>query len=566
VSSRRNALLCALLTAACILLVHPFADVPFGDDFSYTQTALDFVRIGHFAYNGWATAMLGWQTLWGALFIKLYGFSFNIVRLSTLPISMASVYLLHQILVRFGVGARDAILGCLTLGLSPLFFMIATTYLTDVPGVFVILLCLYMCQRAVLARNDRAAILWLVFAGIVNVIGGTVRQTSWLGVLVMVPSTAWLLRRVRGMVLAGAATTVAGAAGVLACMRWAGRQPFFVPEAAYVSPRLIHPLPLSGDYVKLLFCLLLVLMPIAAGCLPFVVKLKPAAFLRIGILLCALPVFVAIHGGHGALDQWRAPWLIPCLQLQAALGGLSVVLSILSVLVPATGLFFFELVSASRKSSAAIPSAASLQWHAAMWLVGPFTVTYLCLLLPRACLSVIQDRYLLGIMPSAIVLLLLLYERWIAPALAGVSAVVLGVFALYTMAATHDFYADLRASHVAVQELLANGVPRTIIAEGFAPDLWEQLQVAGHLNNPKMVSAAAYYNPHVPPWPFPQECVNFVPQDFEPVIRPKYLIGYGPNPCVAPTNYAPVPYRAWLPPVSRAKFIQRILTNSERAH
>lgn len=84
-----------------------------------------------------------------------------------------------------------------------------------------------MCQRAVVARNHRATIVWLVHAGIINVIGGTVRQTSWLGVLVMVPSTAWLLRRRRGIMVAGATTTLAGVAGVLACMSFASRQPFF---------------------------------------------------------------------------------------------------------------------------------------------------------------------------------------------------------------------------------------------------------------------------------------------------------------------------------------------------
>jgi hypothetical protein len=546
--------------------VHPFADVPFGDDFSYTRTALDFTRTGHFVYNGWATAMLGWQVLWGALFIKLFGFSFNIVRLSTLPIAMGSVYLFHQILVRFGAASRDCIIGCLTLGLSPLFFMIATSYLTDVPGVFVILLCLYMCQRAVVARNHRATIVWLVLAGIINVIGGTVRQTSWLGVLVMVPSTAWLLRRRRGIMVAGATTTLAGIAGVLACMSFASRQPFFVPEAAYVSPGLIHPLPLSGDYLKVVFCLLLMVMPIAVGCLPFAVKLKPVAFVRLGLILCALPIFVAIHGGHGALEQWRAPWLIPCLRLQADLGTPPIVLWVLSILVPVTGLLFFELVRASRQGSLARPSDESSQWHTAFALLGPFTVVYLCLLLPRACLSVIQDRYLLGIMPSAIVLLLLLYERWIANALTAVSIVVLGIFTLYTMAATHDFYADLRASHIAVQELLSDGVPRTAIAEGFASDLWEQLEVEGHVNNQKMVSASTNYNPHVPPRPFSGACIGFVPQDLEPVIRPEYVIGYGPNPCVASTHYAPIAYHAWLPPIHRAKLIQRLLTDSERAH
>ena len=47
------------------------------------------------------------------------------------------------------------------------------------------------CRRG---RRDCASLLWLCIAVLVNVAGGTVRQIAWLGALVMVPSTAWLLR------------------------------------------------------------------------------------------------------------------------------------------------------------------------------------------------------------------------------------------------------------------------------------------------------------------------------------------------------------------------------------
>ena len=107
--SRRNALLCALLVGACVLLAFPVATTAASDDFSYSKTALEFARTGHFRYNGWATAMLGWQIAWGAFFIKLFGFSFTCLRLSTAPVAMATVYLLHQILVRFRIRSHNAV-------------------------------------------------------------------------------------------------------------------------------------------------------------------------------------------------------------------------------------------------------------------------------------------------------------------------------------------------------------------------------------------------------------------------------------------------------------------------
>src|SRR4051812_18031368 len=120
-SSVRNGLLCALLMAVCVLTIYPVGNVPCADDFSYMKSALDFEQTGKVLYNGWATAMLGWLIPWGALFIKVFGFSFTILRLSMLPIAAATIYLLHQILRRFGINPQNAAFGALAVGLSPIF-------------------------------------------------------------------------------------------------------------------------------------------------------------------------------------------------------------------------------------------------------------------------------------------------------------------------------------------------------------------------------------------------------------------------------------------------------------
>jgi hypothetical protein len=163
--SMRNALLCVLIVAACFLVIYPVVNGPGGDDFSYTKTAVDFEQSGKMLYNGWATAMLGWLIPWGALFVKIFGFSFTTLRIAMLPIAMAAVYLLHQVLRRFGINRQNAVFGTLAVAVSPIFLFMATYYMTDVPGLLVILVCIYMCQRAVAARTDRAVLFVAVFRG-----------------------------------------------------------------------------------------------------------------------------------------------------------------------------------------------------------------------------------------------------------------------------------------------------------------------------------------------------------------------------------------------------------------
>lgn len=126
---------CGAVVVACILCSLPYAEMGFIDDWSYVKTAFEYARTGHFVYNGWATAMLGWQVPWGALFAKMFGYTFSAVRASMLPVALASVWLFFALLVRFGISRRNAAFGALMLGLSPLFVPLAASYMTDVSGL-----------------------------------------------------------------------------------------------------------------------------------------------------------------------------------------------------------------------------------------------------------------------------------------------------------------------------------------------------------------------------------------------------------------------------------------------
>ena len=124
---RIPAIVCSLAVLACELIAQAHANMGISDDAPYVLMARTLAVTGHIAYNGWATAMLGWQLYLGAAFIKLFGFSFTAVRMSTLLVSLAIVILLHRIFVRTGVTERNATLTTLTLALTPLYLAISVT-------------------------------------------------------------------------------------------------------------------------------------------------------------------------------------------------------------------------------------------------------------------------------------------------------------------------------------------------------------------------------------------------------------------------------------------------------
>jgi hypothetical protein len=562
----RNGIICACLVAAAILIAWPVAEMGFIDDWSYVKTALIFAQTGHIAYNGWATAMLGWTIPWGAFFIKLFGFSFTAVRLSTLPVAMISVFLFHSSLARFGISSRNAVVGALTLGLSPLFLPLAASYMTDISGLFCIVLCIYLCQRVLAAQSAKNTILWLICAALTNIAGGTVRQIAWLGALVLVPSTAWLLRKRAGVAGTAFLLWIISLTSVLGCMHWFDRQPYSLPEKILQGPVtgivLGHML---AEMLKALLCLALVSLPVLAAWFGIYRELSRSALTRIAFLLAALAVVSFVLGTRGELEHRVMPWLGHVIGTQSIfpstgemLGSRPVTLTmpirvVLSLAVIAAILMFAEHL-ATRPWQRERPGPYSL--YQAFWMLGPFGVSYVAFLLPRALYSFLYDRYLLGLMPVAIIILLLLHQRWIADRLPTVAICLLALFALYTVAGTHDWFALNRTRAAAVAKIHASGVPVTSIQGGFDYDGWTQLQATGYINDDRLRNPPNSFHPNLDPLKLAPECrLNFAP--FTPAITPKYFVVFQPMACLEPSQYSLVRYRTWLPPFQRELYIQQ---------
>ncbi len=571
--STRNGLLCALALAVSVLLIYPVANVPSGDDFSYTRTALEFARTGHFAYNGWATAMLGWLIPWGALFIKLFGFSFTAVRFSMLPIAMTTVYLFHQILRRFGITPADAVLGTLTMALSPLFLPLASTYMTDVPGLFVILFCIWMCQRAVDAKTDRTALLWLCFATLINVPGGTVRQIAWLGGLVIVPSTAWLLRERRGMKTAGVVLFALTFISVIACMHWFNQQPYSVPEHVFAGP--IHGRMLGhliAQLLKTLLCLLFVVLPVLIAWLPAARRLTRISQLRIVAAMMVVSLLAFIQYVRGTLDPLLMPWLSYSLEEQGmrepgVFGTTPVTLAwwirlAISLLIVASALIFIERLASRQPIKLHRYLCRAESWKELGWILGPFSLSYVIMLMPRGTFDHIQDRYVLVLMPIAILVLLKLYRERVAKRLSMLTLVALIAFSAYGIGAAHNFFAESRALASTIETLQAAGVPRTSIQAGFASDGWVQIERTGYVNDTRIQVPAGAYRPPTVNLQVPPECRYWL-GSITPAILPKYFVVIAPVPCFARTNYPPIHFLGWLPPFHRALYMQQLRPGSK---
>ncbi len=555
-SSQRFALWSVLIVLTCLLVSYPVAELAWGDDFSYIKSALDFAHTGRIVYNGWASAMLGWQIMWGALWIKLFGFSFLIMRVSMIPLALACVYLFERILENFGISPRDALFGSLTLGVSPLFLPLAETFMTDVPGLLSILICVWMCQRGALARRDLHAVAWLVAAALTNAALGTVRQIVWLGALVMVPSAAWMLRRRRGIVVSVVSVWFVSVLAILASVQWFLKQPYSLPEHVVEKgmgmSNLLH---LVAQVGKAILCQLSLLLPLTVAWFAGFRKLSRRTVMigaACAAAMCAALLAITVGGDA---SWWLTPWLLPVLSI----GERFIPVPVRAVFSAVTGISGIVLVmwAAGRRSSSSEDAVVGkLGLREMGWILGPFTVCYVLLLLPRAAILLIQDRYLLCLMPSCIAFLLLWHRRSFGRDLPAASAAVLLFYGVLAVGWNHDSFAESRATEGGIAHMEALGVPATELQSGLGPDGWTQVQ-HGHINFNRIVIPAGAYDPNVPTYGLSERC-NYWIAAFTPAIIPRYFVSSAHRDCPTSKVVWELPFRAWMPPFRRSITVQAL--------
>ena len=547
---RIPALFCALAVLLCELISHPFANMAVCDDGPYILMARTLATTGHIVFNGGESAMMGWQLYLGAAFTKLFGFSFTSVRMSALLVAMVLAFLLQRTFVRASICERNATIGTLALVLSPLYLMLSATFMTDITGLFAVVPCLYGCLRALRSSTSRATIGWLTFSVVTNAILGTSRQTAWLGILVMVPCALWLLRARRGVFLAGAAATLAGALFILSCMLWFQHQPYSMPEHLLIpSYPVAHIL---GQYTHAFLDVPFLLLPITVVFIP---ELRHSTRRSIAVSSAILVgyILLAIHSGHinwGSLlepalqGQWVNVYgIVGSTSLQGLPPNfLDPAVQVLFTIASISGLFgLIASILAPRNTHPTPGSSACISWTQIVVLLAPYTAVYGLLLIPRAATTGIFDRYLLGLLFIPLLCLLRYYQEQVHSQIPTAATLLICVMAIYGIAITHNTFALYRARVAFAAQLRASGVPDTSVDNGWEYNMGVELQHADHLNDPRIAIPAHAYIP-VAANDF---CKTFW-YDRTPHIHPLYGISFDPNACYGPAPFAPTHYSRWL--------------------
>jgi len=563
----RNLLLCIVLEVIALILVWPFANIGYGDDVAYAHLALTLERTGRLVYNGWESAFLISHACWGALFIRVFGFSFVCLRLSTIPFALGAVGLCYKLVRRAGLQPRTAVFVTLLFALCPLYLPVAVSYMTDVPAIFFMFAAFYSFARAEESAGEPKGYGWLALGVATGFIGGTGRQVVWLVPVIVLPYLAWVRRQQRWFRLSAEAAWVAVLAGLNFTTSWFNHQLYTIFQPSVFSELILmikHPFATVNITARLFMMLILFTLPAA---IPLILRSFAETWrgplgrkLLVATLLLVVLAAIAIHPSLASL-----PWISSTLNWQgingdAPLPGRPIVLiRPIRVLVAITVYFAVcilagEVWNIRRLARRALqivvePSGGGFMF-AAMSLVS---VVYFVLLLIRGADFDIFDRYLLPILPWAATAALL----WFAkdnPRSEGmlrksmpIAWALLAVLAFYAIASTQDLWALAKARVEATRKLEAGGVPRTAIDAGSEYNAWTELMNSGRINSRWVRNPPGSYNPN-----FSQT----------PSVVPEYRLEYAPTPETAPSEFGSVPYVSLLPPFHKQVSIDRVLRAS----
>ncbi len=566
------AVACALTLILCYFAVRPYAEMGIADDWVYTRDALNVALTGHISYSGGETPMLGWQLYFGALFIKLFGFSFTAVRFSTAVQAIATAFLLQRIGVRAGLNSWNAALTALIFVLSPLYFPYAFTFMSDVSGVLCILICVYMCLRAVQARSERAAMFWVSLAALVNAVGGTVRQIAWLGLLVMVPCTLWLLRKSRRVLVAGGLSCLAGLVFILAALHWLKQQPHIVPMSP-IPHRIDLDFLKNGGRVVLggagiLTMYALPVLLLFAGSLRLWKRRLPAAVVA---LLAIVPIHLL------KIDKWPVNAAFNVItfhtadrldNLAAAAIHLAAARSSLRFLLTGAvvfGLLCLALFCLERAPARPLPPESpvpqqkdsAISWQKLGIILGPFSAAYLFFVVTT---FVIYDRYFLPLLAILLLALVRVYQEKQRARLSWACILLIVLFAGFSLTATHDDFALSRGYVATDAEMRSNGVPATAIVGPQALEGWTELEKAGYLHPPSSVPKAA--SALEPGRGVPASCDNvlyfLILLGMTPSIQPAYAVSPNPKECGGQIAFPPVKFNTWIAPRTNWMYAVRL--------
>jgi hypothetical protein len=544
---------------AVTLAIGWHGEFPLSDDWAYAWPVRSLCEAGTVDLLPWTGASIVAQVGYGAALCKLFGFSFETLRVSTLVLGAAADVGVLLLARRSGLSPALAFLAALTFAVSPLRVHLGFTFMSDLPFTAFVVWAAYFYARGLGARRVGLLVAGSVLAAIATLVrqhGVFVAGAAALAALV--PALArdaydqtGFVTRLRDAVACTAVPIVVVGIYYYWLFALHGAPEAVARKAAEATD--VGLLAIANLAFRAVETLGLLLLPLAAVAFAASARAAPRRLLTAISLLTAAAAFLLLR------EQASMPYL-PNVIHDTGVGALTL-RDTLHLGMPAPyalgAVFRAPLTVVATLAAAAVLTT----WAGGIGSIargendaGRFVLLALILLFAGSLLhrQYYFDRYLLPILPFACVLTMTTIKRmrtegapfaWVVASLATL------VLAWFSVAGTHDYLAWNRARYAQLDELAAGGIAPERIDGGMEFNAWHLAKASGYAPTDAEVKIGQSER---------QKSWWWVVDD-EFVIAMQPLEGYAIR--------ARRPYRRWLVPGEGAVYtLERATPAESRAH
>jgi hypothetical protein len=469
-----------LLWLILIVIINPMGDFPLNDDWCYGKSVKTLVEDGYLKLYNWGEMTLVGHVYWGYLSTKIFGFSFTVLRFSTLVMGFATILGIYELCKLANVSRWMTLFGTVLCMVNPIFLSLSFSFMTDIPFYCVTIWAFYFFAKALLTDNWQP-IYWAIFFCCWAFL---IRQLAWVFPIVWLITVLLAKKRtVKNLAKAIAPLAILFAFSLLFSYimesngllqeRYNSKFGLLIENIKNVDKNLI--ILIFSYFFRCLAYIGFLLAPI----LIFYINrykfkghkiwtlvsilvwtlLVTGVLIKIGKVLPSLdniwidfgvgPTTLADHGGNFTTSPSpRAPELF--WQIVTGIGVFSSV----------TLLFHIRLLVISVVKKRKVTSLKILSF-----------VFYLVYLTPFLIVGV-YDRYLLPLFPIAIVFLAANSTKVPQKMYQYFAFGFLGLLTWFSVAATHDYLSWNRVRWNALNELVASGIPKNEIQGGVEYVTW----------------------------------------------------------------------------------------------
>ena len=434
----------ALAWAATVALLGIDGEFAVADDWAYAHTVRVLIDEGRFERLAWTWVPLRTNAAIGWLAARLFGFSFESLRLSSAFAGGIGVLGAFALCRQLGASTGWSALAAVLYGWNPVHLPLSLTFMTDV--VFGALVNVSLVALARGLPSNRAS--WIA-AGALLAAAATLSRQPGLGLFLCALLVVLLTRP----------TLIGwlGFGGLAAALFFVGLAPERVRGTLalnwYLRSVVGEPREAFGALVRnaptITFTLGAIVLPISIAHLPRASKAAIGAAVVGGVALVALIAKLGL-GVPPGIDWWFNFGVGPGSHLEP--GAFPALPGFASW--PLAAMAGASACMAAFAVAAGITRARRDSDRTAVWLAALFGVIYLGVLVIR---SPLFDRYLIAVLAPLLALMTRALDRSAGSRLT-VAALAALPLTLFAIGATHDWREREKARAVLLHELLAEGV------------------------------------------------------------------------------------------------------------